>query len=151
MTKLKQVLFQPQHIEIAEVRSLEKDGILNVPDLVARLTALEKIGDATTLIFDGRIVGFTGYLEMWPGVCEVWLIPTVYIRTAIRPVSVLLRRYVESLADTFKFHRMQTIAPNDELHNRWMKWLGFKEEGLLEQYSQSKQDYQQWARIYRWD
>lgn len=149
--KLIRVLFKPEHIDLAQIRSHEKNGILNIPDLKARLTALERIGDAVTLIYDGRIVGFTGFLEMWPGVCEIWLVPTVHIQTAALPVARMLRGYVASLAETFKFHRMQTYAPDDELHNRWMKFLGFHSEGTLEKYSQAKQDYQMWARIFKWD
>lgn len=149
--KLERLLFKPDHIEVAQVRSHEKDGLLDVPDLKARLTALEQIGDATTLVYDGRIVGFSGFLEMWPGVCEVWLIPTVYIHTAALPVARTLKGYVRSLSDTFKFHRMQTNAPDDELHNRWMKYLGFECEGVLTQYSQSKINYKMWARIFTWE
>jgi RimJ/RimL family protein N-acetyltransferase len=149
--ELKQIIFKPEHLEVADIRPLESNGILNLPETQTRLEKLSQIGDATTLIYDGRIIGFTGFLEIWPGVAEIWLIPTIYIQTASLTVARLLKNYVKVLAKTFKLHRLQTVAPDDELHNRWMSWLGFQEEGLLRQYSQFKMDYKQWARVYKWE
>ena len=151
MGKVTTVLFKAAHVEVAEIRPHEKEGILNTADVQAQLEALEKVTNAITIIYEGRIMGFAGYLTARPGVAEVWLIPTIYLAQASHSVAIMLKRYVSKIAQAHKFHRLQTAAPDDPLHWRWMTFLEFQHEGCLRRYGVNQQDYIQWARLFKWD
>ncbi len=144
------VKFHPKHLEISDVREQEINGILKLPDSYERIKILSEIGESITIIYDGRIITCCGFIEVWSGVCEVWQIPSVYITDKPILFARIIKRYLDRLVETFKWHRMQTTSLNDELHRRWMKWLGFEREGLLRRYSYDKQDYVQWGKLFQW-
>ena len=45
------------------------------------------------------------------------------------------------------YHRIQIQAMDDDLHNRWLKFLGFELEGVFKKYDAQGNDYKMWARV----
>ena len=45
------------------------------------------------------------------------------------------------------YHRIQIRATDDELHNRWLKFLKFEKEGTLRKYDNLGNDMNIWARV----
>lgn len=145
------IQFHPKHLEVAMVRDLEQQTVMRIGDAYARFEALaERSKQAVTVMHDGRILACCGFFEAWKGVCEVWLVPTIYVPKYPILFARTMKGYVESIAKTFDYHRVQTIAAADELHDRWMGWLGFECEGVLRQYTEQKQDYKLHARLFQW-
>lgn len=145
------IVFHPKHLEISKIRPNELDTVFklkNAYQYIENLAAQSK--QAGTFLYDGRIITCAGFLELWPGVCEVWQIPSTYVNTCPVLFAKTMKGYIETIADNFRYHRMQTVSPNDALHDRWMKWIGFKKEGIQAQYTQDKKDYSMWSRIFEW-
>jgi hypothetical protein len=47
--------------------------------------------------------------------------------------------------DEYGIRRFQTVAVDDNLHNRWLSFIGFEVEGLMKEYSVDGEDYKLWA------
>jgi hypothetical protein len=143
------VPFHPKHLEIAVLRDHEKKIISNMPAAYEKIEGLWKRSkQAGTFSHDGRILMCAGFLDADMGVCEVWMMPTIYVPQYALTFAKTMRAYVEQIAITFKYHRMQTSAPADELHHRWLTWLKFEAEGTLRQFTYDKQDYRMYARLF---
>lgn len=140
--------FHIKHLDIAEVEIsfkplLEMEGVRFILGQLPQPNA-----DARTLLYDGRVVCFMGYIVTHPGVAEVWLFPTVYFQQYAIVVREICKT-IDELAGSFKWHRIQTVVQNNDKHRKWMKTLGFEEEGVLRKYFQ-KQDYIMSAKIFDW-
>lgn len=93
-----------------------------------------------------KILGVCGYIEIWKGVLEVFVLPCKSIKQ--HPVS-FHKKCLETLAywmTATRAHRLQTTSLANQDTDKWMTMLGFECEGTLKQYSATKQDYKQWAR-----
>lgn len=105
-------------------------------------------GIASTALADGRIIcayGINPYLE---GVADIWLLPSVFVETkeAMR-VARGAKEWLEQMREDLALHRMETTCLADELHDRWMTFLGFECEGVKRQYFGGK-DYKMWGRVW---
>lgn len=144
--ELDRVVFHVKHLEVAALDLREFSGIGYSPDVLEKIEGMASIGVAMTLMYDGRIVGFTGYFQLWPGVAEVWLIPTKYVKD--RPLLLVrtLKRYIEGIVENLKLHRIQTTSIDDQRHNRFLEVLGFESEGVAKDYIRRGSDHRYWAR-----
>ena len=88
-----------------------------------------------------------GFFELCPGVCEVWVLPSKYIPKHGFIFAKIIKSNLEQLWETRGYHRIQVHALDDKIHNRWLKWLGFKCEGILEKYSTKQQNFKIWAKV----
>lgn len=142
------VPFVKEHLDLFEMRDSEKDRLELDPMAAMKLEALAQFGIGGTVFYDGRAIGIIGYYEMWPGVYEVWAFPSIYVKQYATIYLKHVRRYIQVIEEAFKPHRLQTTAIADDLHDDWMTFLGFKQEGDLKAYSVNKQDHRMWARLY---
>jgi hypothetical protein len=115
------------------------------------LENLVQLGELSrTLIHDGHIIACTGLVPMWEGVCEVWQIPSVYVAkykiAYVKAFRALIARYAEK----YRIRRMQTHSPADDLHDTWMRCMGFECEGTLKAYNRFGEDYRIWRREFIW-
>lgn len=139
----KTVPFKFEHLDLIEVQETEREYIEFNPDKYA---VLAQVGLAGTMMYDGRILGVLGYLEMWPGNFEVWVIPSVH---AIQYPRVFLRTIkgkLDCVARTHDVERFQSPAIADEMHDKWMQHFGFENEGTMRRYWKG-QDFRMWSRI----
>ena len=79
--------FKKEHIECMEIREYEQNTTLKIPQLQIALQSWEQSNNAGTLIHDGRVIAILGFWELWPGVCELYVLPSVY--TAKYPLAFL--------------------------------------------------------------
>lgn len=140
--------FAAGHLDQIEVREHEKETWLAWQQLRVHFETIEKMGTAMTMVHDDKIITCAGYWVVWPGVCEVWQIPSIHVASCAVQYGREMRRYIKALQETFNLHRIQTNSPHDLTHIRWMTFLGFKCEGELKQYTMNKENYLIWARIF---
>lgn len=99
---------------------------------------------AETIMHDGRILGIVAAIEMWQGVYDVAVFPSVhvpnYALTFVRAVKEVLKDPRLDAA-----HRLQTCSLADDQTNKWMTILGFEYEGKLRKYTKNKDSYRMWA------
>lgn len=145
------IAFHPKHLEIANIRQHELDTLFKMKDAYTRVEQLAKLSKQSgTFILDGRIITCAGFIEIWPGVAEVWQIPSIYAEENPIAFCKAMKGYIESIAETFKYHRIQTNCPADEKHERWMEFLGFKNETPdgMKAFTTDKRTYNAYARIF---
>jgi len=151
MVDVEIIEFHPKHLEIAKLREEEIRTLIEIKDAYKKIESFAAASrQAVTMLCAGRIITIAGFIQVCEGVGEVWQIPTLYVSQHTLLYSKTLRGYVETIAKTFKYHRLQTICPADSLHERWMKFLKFEREGTMKQYTAFKTDYHMYARLFSW-
>ena len=145
--KVKEIDFDVEHLFLMDIRREELMGIMSLKDVDRRFEALGKASiQASTFTYDGVVLFSAGYYELWPGVVECWMIPSIHVKKHIFTFCKLLKTYVRAIIVREECHRFQTTAPDDELHARWMQFLGLEKEGTLKKYTHNEQDYCMYAR-----
>lgn len=129
-----------------DIRDYEMQTVVCTPNFQTAIAIWEQNKNAGTIIYDGRILAVMGYLELWPGVCEVYVLPSKYLPEYPAAFARCIRRTLYSgIFD--RFHRIQIQAQDDKLHNRWIKFLGFECEGTFKKYDSLGNDFKMWARV----
>ena len=128
---MKYITAKPEHFELLELRDQEKNYCLCDPASGAKIQATIENSIATTMVHDGRIICIMGFYELWPGVINIWLFPSIYAPKHPIPFLRSVKRCVNRIKEDMKPHRVQTLSIQDELHINWMTFLGFKPEGVL--------------------
>ncbi len=142
--------FHAEHLKIMDMRAYERDKVY--PYLPQEmLDYYSSLGHAYTLVKDGRIITCIGWVPLWPGVYEIWQIPSVYVAEDPLDYVKTLKEFITVYTEKLKAHRIQTHSPADKLHDRWMQFMGFECEGTLLQYSRFKEDYRLWSRRFSWE
>ena len=145
--KYSTVPFNVSHLQLMYLRQEELESIMNLEDAQARFESLTHLSiDAKTFMYDGRVIFCAGFFEQWPGVIECWMMPSIHVKSASIGFCRILRGYVNDIIKEFGCHRFQTNSPDDELHARFMKFLGLKKEGVMKKYTHNQKDYCVYAR-----
>lgn len=142
------VKFHPKHLELIQMRVLETESIFHGDAYDRMDKAAKESVQAGTFLYDGRVLFCAGFSQLWPGVLEIWMIPSVHIKSAPFLVAKTVKRYIDAIARDFKAHRIQTTTYADAAHTRWMEFLGFKCEGTLEKYTHDKKSMLVFARVF---
>jgi hypothetical protein len=146
---LKTIPFNREHLTLLDAREYEKERV--IPFLnSAFLDAVERSLWSYTLVKDGQVVTCIGALPLWSGVWEVWQIPSIYVPKYILEYCRMVKGLLDACATKEKAWRLQTSSPADDLHDRWMKFIGFECEGTMREYTRFKQDFRMWARRYNY-
>lgn len=149
MNRVRVVPFNREHLFLMRTRKYEEEHLLPfLTDMF--LSVAETSANCYTMLIDDRIITCFGGVPLWEGVYEVWQIPSVYVLQYAKEYCRTIRGVLDKTAKELGLWRVQTISPADELHDRWMKFLGFKCEGTLEKYSRFKIDHRMWAKGYNY-
>ncbi len=137
---LRFVPFKAAHLEVMEMRGhelalLEQEGLGEIEGL------------AITGVSDGRIISCGGIILQPFGNAYIWQIPSIYVKTITMEYAKFIRHWLMEQADELKLNRMETLCLDDDLHNRWMNFLGFEKEGVKKRWCHGK-DYVLWARLW---
>lgn len=139
--------FKIEHLDIVNLRQEERGMLEESDDLLTKLEGLVVLGKVFTVINDGKILAIIGMIKVHLNTHEVFMLPSVYADDYPIALCKVVKRYMNYYAEDCKVRRMQTSAVNDDLHNRWMRWLGFEKEGTMKHYVLDK-DYNIWSRFY---
>lgn len=121
----KVIPFKKEHIEVMDVRDHESNILNN--DVLSKL---EKTSIAFTGVVNGKIISCGGIIVVFKGVAELWQIPSIYVSEITIKYARYIRKWIELMRQEFQLYRMETICLDDDLHNRWMRFLGFEREGV---------------------
>lgn len=135
--------FKKEHLMLMDLRDHEAQLLRDGYDAAEALEG----GVNCTGIIDGKIVCAGGVRMIHPGCGEIWLIPTIHIHDHTKTFVKGLREWLFSVRKDLGLYRMQTICLNDDLHNRWMRFLGFEKEGIFRKFMQGR-DYAVYARLW---
>jgi hypothetical protein len=89
-----------------------------------------------------------GFTPVWPGLASGWLWGTDEWDLVGREVTRFVKGFILPALDEAGFHRIECrpIAGND-LAQRWLKLIGFRQEAVTAQFGQGREDFVLWARI----
>ena len=128
-----------------DLRDMEKEefeimGDESVESLFQVSTSLALLDD------DDQVIGLQGFYEYHIGVGQVWSIPSIHIKKHIKSYVKMYQHMMdEYFWDNSSYWRAQTWSVDDDLHNRWMKFVGFDFEGQMKKFGPTKKNYNIWA------
>lgn len=146
MSKAVVIPFKSEHVEVMEVREYELKTTFALANVQTALKIFEQTQKAGTIICEGRVIAIMGVQDLWPGVCELWVLPSKYLHTYVFQFSRTIIKAINS-GILNGYRRIQIRALDDELHNRWLKFLKFEKEGTLKKYDNLGNDMNIWARV----
>lgn len=97
---------------------------------------------------DGSLFGVVGGVIIWPGVADIGAILTD--NTVREPIGFVrrMRQYISEMMEKHNLHRVQMAVKADyATGHKWAAAIGFKAEGVLKSYSESKEDYVMYGRV----
>lgn len=149
MYGFKIVPFDPMFIKVSELREQERKMLRSVSaeDAARALTAMADDGPGWSVLHNGIHIASGGALPISPGVGEVWQFPTIHVPKHMVSYSKVFRHYLREILEKGNFRRLQTSCPVDDLHDRWMRFLGFECEGVMRRYGFDGTDRAIWARL----
>lgn len=135
--------FKPEHLEVMEMRDHEAKFFTNHQEHVNALNN----GMAQTGMYNGRIICCFGISPYFGTIADIWLIPSIYMKDHAVKVAKGTRVWLDEMRQDLNLHRMETVSVNDDLHDRWMTFLGFEKEGIKKKYLNGM-DYAMWGRVW---
>lgn len=99
-------------------------------------------GPSFTGFLDGRVLGCGGVRILWDGVGEAWALFSKEIARHPREAYYYVNKFLKRIVKDWKLHRVQAHVRADvPMAKRYLKNLGFKEEGLMKKFSKDKIDH----------
>ena len=99
-------------------------------------------------VVNNEVVAVGGASVMWDGVGEAWYMVSQEGLSRPYMIAKYAGIMLDHIQEDFHLHRLQaSVRGQDKIANRFVKWLGFKEEGVMERYGPNKADYIRYARL----
>lgn len=112
----------------------------------ALIEAYAHNGPAWTLWHEDKIIMCGGVIcGGWPGIADVWLIPSPLINQWPLGAVKVTKAYLDGAIKDLRLHRVQ--ATIEEKDVKWIEVLGFEREGKLRKFGPNKEDKYIYARI----
>ena len=106
------------------------------------------MGKAETLVIDDKVICCFGIINLWRGVGEIWLLPSVYVTNYRKTFHKTIINVLNNEQKNNKLHRIQSVCDiRNQVTINWHKHLGFTEEGILRKYDKAGRDYIMMARV----
>lgn len=104
---------------------------------------------AFTLLADDKPIVSGGVFPLWFGVAEGWVLASKNIFEHKIKAASLIKRRTDLICQNNNIYRLQTtVKENFDMGLRFAKFLGFKNEGLMEKYGPNQTNYFRMAKIY---
>lgn len=103
-------------------------------------------GTCNILIDDGRIICIGGWTEVAPGVCEMFVYPSVYAKSSWKYQKMFYREtkwWIDYLKQTYR--RLQCWGEDTPVSDRWLKHLGFEHEGTCKKFHENGSNLSVWG------
>lgn len=134
--------FHPAHLEMMDALEMATSSASQRQEWKDIIAAQSRIGPAITAHLNGRPVACFGYMLIWSGVAEMWLL----IEERGRKYAKSLTRGAVVLRDcavlSNNLHRIQiTVRSSDIRAVRWASAIGFEKEATLHKYGPDQSDF----------
>lgn len=135
------IKFRKEHLDCVDMREHERSVIRD--DLIDGLES----GACVTGLYNGRIITCGGICPTNYGNADIWQIPSIYVNDVNITYCKYIKKWIKKTVEELSLRRLETICLNDDLHDRWMSFLGFSKEGIKRKWVLER-DYALWARLY---
>ena len=145
---MKLVGFQFEHLELFDWRPDEQKMYNVGSEFVNMIISMNENGECYTAMHDGRILVIGGIIRQSQKTGYAF---TLFSRHAeIYPVAAarLVKRMFDQMRQSMGLHRITTFNLEDQdMHHRWVEWLGFRFEGVIEKYDDEGGNYYQYGLV----
>lgn len=131
--------FCKQHIEKLDIPKDEKIDFLRYYD-----TYLDGDNSPAFTVMEKDIInGCAGIRGISKGVGEAWVcFNHKFLEKHKKVLYVKIKNYIDFISVTYNLHRVQALVEcNNEIHERFIKVLGFEFEGTLRAYDEYKNNW----------
>lgn len=139
---IKVIPFKKEHLEVMDIRDHEDRLLADESTAVCLEGSV-----AVTVIKDGRIEACYGFAPYLKDIADIWLIPSKTLPDNASKLAINAHKFLADMHEDMGIRRMETLCLDDDLHERWMTFLGFKKEGVKKQYYGGK-DYVMWGKLW---
>lgn len=99
---------------------------------------------------EGVIIACAGIVVPWAGVGELWSIPSSLVRHHKIGFARVALRLIEEVQRAKNLHRLHSfVLVQDAKASKFMRWLDFKCEGILECFGANSESYWMFAKVWR--
>lgn len=135
--------FKAEHIDLMKIANKDKN-VFKIPHM---LKAYEELGGCYTFKYDGEYLCSAGIITYWNGVGEAWIVLADNIDIGKHLLCATIKKYIDNSMES-SFNRLHAaVKVDDEKSIRFVEWLGFKRQVLMEKYGLEGADYYLYARI----
>ncbi len=141
--------FDVSHLKDIELRDLDKQIIMSIPNSTERIVIQSQSGMAYTGVDGGgNIIIIGGVSLLWPHVGSAWSLTSDLIVKYKIWTHRITRDFLDTAIKVYSLHRIESIIlKNHNVSRRWAERLGFQREGLLRKYDSQGNDYWLYARV----
>jgi RimJ/RimL family protein N-acetyltransferase len=97
--------------------------------------------DCRSTFHDGKLLGSAGYVKLWDGCYEMFIIPSKYIFEYPHVAFRVCYRTMSILKAHPDIHRLQSCNWDNPTRIKFAEKLGFVVEGRLRSYTSKREDY----------
>jgi hypothetical protein len=142
---IKIIPFRIEHFyaiqERAEVDNFELEFFIR-----ANTRFLDRFPSITAMVGETHIA-CAGFIPLWPNTAELWARVSPEAKPYKIEFNQIALNFISDTARAFRFTRLQaTVDEQFMVARRWVEFLGFHREGLLEKYFNDR-DYIIYSRI----
>jgi hypothetical protein len=139
--------FSPIHISSISITQPEIVAASKYVDISTAVVSQASLGPAVTAFLNARPVAVFGFVQIWPGVAEAWLIADDKARTKPIGMTKVGKTFFDIAEISYALHRVQiSVRTGDTRAYHWAEVLGFSEEGVMRQYGPDRADHYIMAR-----
>lgn len=140
-------MFRAEHaVNMKNVRQVEASMSLRV-DVALNY---EKMGPAWTLSHEGEPYCCSGFLPLWHGVVECWMLTSEEAENHKFAMYRGLRLLFQDEVKRLDLHRVQcSVLVENDTSRAWLERLGFEYEGHMKAYDDQARDYVRYAWVKR--
>jgi hypothetical protein len=139
--------FAPAHIEKLHVTQPDIVAASKHIDIYKTVINQAAIGPSITGFFNLQPVVCFGFVPIWDGVAEAWMIADDKARTKPLWITKSAKRFFDIAQISYNLHRIQiSVRTADKRAHKWALCLGFQEEGRMRGYGPDGADHYIMAR-----
>lgn len=141
------VVFEPWHIDVIDLREMDRLSIggIEYRDMIKDQA---KRGMALTGFFGTDVVAIIGLIPFWSGVADAWAVTSPLVDKMKLSFHRAVCKGFKEVLECNNLHRVQAAVHVKHVQSqKWLKALGFVDEGLMRKYGPDGGDYHRYARV----
>lgn len=134
--------FAKSHVDRIHVKAEEVLIVASKSEVADLLATQEQMGAAVTVFVGNRPAAVFGFVSIWKGVAEAWLIADDIMRSTPMTMTKTAKMVLDIAEISLSLHRLQiTVRSTDRRAYKWAAAVGFTEECLMKKYGTDQVDY----------
>ena len=147
--RIKYRYYEPNDAHSLDYRDADTMYFGSYDATVTYVEALQSVGPAITVVYQGQIAACWGFAQIVPGVYEAWCLGSQLFNQYPVATTRTGKFVIEQGAKYLAAHRIQvTVHDENEVAKRWASVLQFEYEGLMKQFGHDKANYVMYAKYY---